>query len=117
MYVAEARRPGVDTVQTRTVEFTMDAVGKCQCIVCPVQADSSCAHELDKGVQSLLGPGAWGDPRHIEVPRVYCSTGGASCDDLDFDQACMCPKTCEVYRENKLHEWKYCQRGPASEIG
>lgn len=58
-----------------------------------------------------------GDAGQAEVPRVYCSKGEASCTDLDFDQGCLCPTSCAVYRENDLHEWKYCLRGSASKIG
>lgn len=65
----------------------------------------------------MLGPGAMGDPMPGDVPRVYCATGTATCDDLDFDAQCQCPKTCAVYRENELTQWKYCQRGSASDIG
>lgn len=65
----------------------------------------------------MLGPGAMGDPMPGDVPRVYCASGMATCDDLDFGQQCLCPKTCAVYRENQLDQWKYCQRGSATEIG
>lgn len=65
----------------------------------------------------MLGPGAMGMPSPDAVPRVYCATGTATCGDLDFEQQCLCPKTCEVYRESELSAWKYCQRGSAAEIG
>ncbi|MHB1323795.1 MAG: DUF2769 domain-containing protein [Coriobacteriia bacterium] len=52
-----------------------------------------------------------------DVPRLYCAAGLATCDDLDFDKDCQCPKACHVYRENDLAQWKYCMRGSAAEIG
>jgi hypothetical protein len=71
----------------------------------------------DRSVQSAMGPGAMGMPSAQDVPRVYCSSGTATCDDLNFEEQCQCPKTCQVYRENDLSQWKYCQRGSAAMIG
>ncbi len=65
----------------------------------------------------MMGPGAMGAPMPGDVPRLYCAAGLATCDDLDFDLDCQCPKTCQVYRENDLAQWKYCMRGSTAEIG
>jgi hypothetical protein len=71
----------------------------------------------DRSVQTRLGPGAIGSLERGDVPRVYCATGTATCDDLDLSQDCQCPKSCEVYREHDLTQWKYCERGSAAMIG
>ena len=44
------------------------------------------------------------------LPGMYCSTGKALCNDLDFEKECQCP-TCPVWMENKLEKKFYCQYG------
>jgi hypothetical protein len=97
--------------QTKTVEFTMANVDKCQCTNCPVEANSSCASGKMQAMQ-----GAQGMPAPRDVPKVYCSQGTASCGDLDFSQRCVCP-TCQVWQENGLSNYKYCQNGSAAQQG
>lgn len=99
--------------QSKQVRFTEDNVMKCQCASCPVQTDSACA--MDRVEQ--MGTGDWmASMSPQDVPKVYCSTGTATCGDLDFSQKCMCP-TCDVWAENDLHNYKYCQHGDASKLG
>jgi hypothetical protein len=97
--------------QNKQVQFTLDNIDKCQCLNCPVQHDSSCAMDKAKAMQPGQMPQSQSD-----VPKVYCSQGTAACDDLDFSQRCICP-TCAVWAENGLDNYKYCQNGPASQIG
>jgi hypothetical protein len=65
----------------------------CRCPSCPVLIKSTC----DK------------------TKVLYCSTGKAACNDLDGNQACMCP-TCLVWEENNLQSMYYCIKGSAQEI-
>lgn len=33
-----------------------------------------------------------------EFPWLYCATGEASCDDLNFEEECIC-RDCKVWKE------------------
>lgn len=97
------------------VEFNTDNLMKCICTSCPVQAESPCAADKNamlvdamESMDSMPAPDA--------VPGLYCSTGTAACDDLDFSKHCICPG-CMVFTENALTQNKYCQRGSAATIG
>jgi hypothetical protein len=37
-----------------------------------------------------------------EFPWLYCATGKASCDDLNFEEECIC-RDCKVWKENSLN--------------
>lgn len=94
--------------QAKLVEFTQDNVTKCQCLNCPVQAESVCAVDEQRAMGTT--------PTPEETPKVYCSSGSATCDDLDFSKQCSCP-TCSVWSENGLGNYKYCQNGSAAVQG
>ena len=51
-----------------------------------------------------------------EFPWLYCATGKASCEDLNFKEECKC-KDCKVYTENHLDKLDpvefYCKNGKA----
>jgi hypothetical protein len=55
-------------------------------------------------------------PPAADLPGLYCSSGVATCQDLDFDGICRC-MGCVVYAENVLDQSKYCRRGSAAKIG
>lgn len=94
------------------IDFNMDNIQKCLCPGCPVQAKSECVQDKLSKMQSRSG----GLPSTEDVPQVYCGTGKATCNDLDPNQSCQCPK-CEVWKEYKLGEAEpdsyYCVRGDA----
>lgn len=98
-----------------SVEFTKDNVMKCICGKCPVQAESACIADKSGKLMAGMESGMDEMPAPADVPGLYCSTGVASCDDLDFSQDCICPG-CPVHVENGLTQWKYCERGSAAEI-
>jgi hypothetical protein len=98
------------------VEFTLENADKCQCPKCPVQASSNCAQEkiqkvVDRQQEKTTGE-AVPDPE--EMPGLYCAeaVGKSTCDDLDFEQACIC-STCAVHQENGLMTGYYCRVGSA----
>ena len=92
--------------QTKHVDFTMENLAKCQCMNCPVQANSAWAAKKMAAMNMASMPAAQ------DTPKVYCSTGTAACGDIDFSQSCICG-TCVVWAENGLGNWKYCQNGSA----
>ncbi|MBI5232233.1 MAG: DUF2769 domain-containing protein [Coriobacteriales bacterium] len=117
-------------MQTRTVAFTADNIMKCQCGNCPVQDESACAADkmqalapMMEQMQGMMGEGSAMMsaqsgmlPSGEDLPGMYCSSGTATCNDLDFDQNCVCP-SCKVYTENDLANWKYCNQGSAEQVG
>ena len=93
------------------IEFTRENISKCLCPQCPVQAKSECAQTKMKMVQeSMRGM----SPEHSDVPGVYCTTGTATCSDLDPNKMCNCPN-CDVFKENSLAQREpgayFCQKG------
>lgn len=98
------------------VDFTRENVTKCLCGTCPVQADSACVTEKDTKLGEAMKAGMDGMPSPADVAGLYCSTGVATCNDLDFAQPCVCAD-CEVFAENGLGQGYYCERGNAATIG
>ena len=95
------------------IEFTRENISKCVCPQCPVQAESECAQTKMKKLQeSMTGM----SPEPSDVPGVYCSTGKATCSDLDPNKLCNCPN-CNVFKENNLEKGEpggyFCQNGRA----
>ena len=93
------------------VDFTAENVGKCQCPKCPVQSKSKCVSEK----LGTISHGLSKSPLLREdIPGVYCSTGKATCQDLDPTQSCMCGG-CSVFKESNLAAGKpagyYCRDG------
>jgi hypothetical protein len=84
----------------------------CRCPQCPVQMKSACSAKKSEEMKNNPNP----ETLSLEkIPGVYCSSGIASCDDLDDKQTCMCP-TCLVWDENNLQSTYYCMRGNAEAI-
>jgi len=86
------------------VDYNLINMNNCACCICTVQRHvSKCARERTKRIQAL-------EAREIdaisllkpkEFPWLYCSTGKAKCDDLDFEEECACSE-CEVWKEYDL---------------
>lgn len=91
------------------VDFTKDNIGKCLCGECPVQVQSACAKEKYAEAQKAKGM-----PRPEQVPGLYCSSGKATCKDLNWVEHCLCPG-CLVWAENSLKTNHYCSRGSADQ--
>ena len=97
------------------VQFTPENALKCACIRCPVETNSKCSKEKMEAIKKMIASGKKGPmPKPTEVPALYCSSGKASCKDLDFKQMCMCG-SCPVWSEYKLPAGKpaayYCKDG------
>ncbi len=95
------------------VPFTRPNAKKCICWECPVQANSQCIKENSEKMGEVMST------KYFEpeiVPGLYCSSGVASCKDIDTDQDCLCGG-CAVFREYNLGKGKptdhYCKNGNA----
>ena len=93
------------------VVFNSGNVGKCLCPKCPVQSKSKCVSEKLGTISHALSKSPL---LREDIPGVYCSTGKATCQDLDTTQSCMCG-SCSVFKENNLAAGKpagyYCRDG------
>lgn len=99
------------------VPYVLSNVERCMCPQCPVQADSACAQEKVRNLKNEMKDLNEGEtPDYQKVPGVYCSTGEATCRDLDPNQQCIC-KTCDVWREYCLEfgapMMYFCNNGKA----
>ena len=84
------------------VPYAITNIERCMCPKCPVQANSACT--LDKignlkNEMKSLGKNEAPEPQ--KVPGVYCSSGIATCTDLDPNKDCIC-QTCPVWVESCL---------------
>lgn len=93
------------------IEFNKKNFHTCLCPDCPVQAKSNCVQikiNPIKGSKDMVMPNPKG------VPGLYCTTGTATCTDIDPDKACQCPK-CDIWEEHNLGGGKpgknYCVNG------
>jgi hypothetical protein len=108
----------MNTSENSKVPYTLENIKRCMCPKCPVQANSKCAMDkLDSLVKALESAGEGNVPEPQNVPGVYCSTGKATCQDLDPNQQCIC-YTCEVWKEYNLGDGTpsmyFCQNGKAT---
>lgn len=111
----ELSTPGSTTFK---VPYTSANIKKCRCSECPVQADSQCAQDkLKSSKQKMENMPAGEVPPPEDVPGIYCSTGKATCQDLDPDKQCICG-TCEVWKEYGLKDSDpnnhFCHNGRAT---
>jgi hypothetical protein len=114
--------------QMKTVPYNVDTIMKCQCTSCPVQHESSCVmgkvqamSGMMEKMRTMMMPGEQGMsdmmlPSAEDMPGLYCSTGTATCGDLDYSMGCIC-MTCQVYLDNVLDNSKYCSKGSAAQVG
>jgi hypothetical protein len=90
------------------VQFSNENIKRCICPTCPVQRASACVKEKMKKLK--------GSPSTEEMPGMYCSSGLASCDDIDTEQMCICGE-CPVWEDNDLLDLEplgyYCRDGNA----
>ncbi len=80
------------------VPFNKTNITRCMCPQCGVQAKSKCA----KGKLQSLADALKKTPLAREdIPEVYCSSGKATCQDLDGGQNCICG-SCAVFSQFNL---------------
>ena len=93
------------------VPFTRVNAKKCICWECPVQANSACIKANTEKMGEVMSTKFF-EPE-IE-PGLYCSSGVASCKDIDTTQPCICGG-CPVYSDYSLEEGNpveyYCKDG------
>jgi hypothetical protein len=89
------------TIVTK-VPFDATNVGKCMCPKCPVQAKSQCVSGKLTTIKEALKKSPL---KREDIPGVYCSSGSATCKDIDSRQSCICG-TCRVYDQYKLGSGK-----------
>jgi hypothetical protein len=60
---------------------------------------------INSGVQNRDGKKmpAGEVPNPEDVPGIYCSTGKARCQDLNFERQCICG-SCEVWKEYDIKD-------------
>ncbi|NLN44883.1 MAG: DUF2769 domain-containing protein [Methanosarcina sp.] len=86
------------------VPYARSNIERCMCSLCPVQADSKCAQDKLQSSGKAMKDMPEGEvPNPEDVPGIYCSTGKATCRDLNFDRECICG-TSEVWKEYGLEE-------------
>jgi hypothetical protein len=85
-------------VSSSKVSFDTSNVGSCMCPKCPVQGESKCVKGKMGGIQKALQKKPL---KREDIPGVYCSTGTATCPDLDPTKSCMCAG-CPVFSKYNL---------------
>ncbi|MDD5169720.1 MAG: DUF2769 domain-containing protein [Syntrophales bacterium] len=80
------------------ISFTASNVSKCMCPKCPVQTKSACASGKLASIKDAL---AKKPLVREDIPGVYCSTGAATCTDLDPKQSCACG-SCAIFGQYNL---------------
>lgn len=100
----------------RGIDFSMKNIEKCLCMRCAVQIESQCVKDKQKLMllmknQDLDSPMMMGPDR---VPGLYCSTGKATCKDIDTKKVCKCNE-CLIWKENNLEKGTparyFCREG------
>lgn len=69
------------------IPFIRENVKKCICWQCPVQKDSKCIRHNEEIMGEVMAT------KHFQpeiVPGLYCSSGEASCKDIDPSRSCIC---------------------------
>lgn len=100
------------------VPYARSNIEKCMCSQCPVQGDSKCAQDKLRSSGEAMKKMPGGEiPNPEDIPGIYCSTGKATCQDLNFDRQCICG-TCEVWKEYGLEGVNpnnhFCKHGRAT---
>jgi hypothetical protein len=100
------------------VPYAGENISRCKCPQCPVQADSQCVQDEIKVSREAMRYMPAGDvPKPEYIPGVYCSEGKARCEDLDFNNQCICD-SCEVWKEYDIKDADpndhFCQHGRAT---
>lgn len=75
----------INTSENSKVPLTVKNIKKYMCPKCPVQASSKCPMDkLDSLVKVLENAGEGNVPEAQGVSGLYCSTGKATCHDLNL---------------------------------
>ncbi len=103
------------TTAEDVVPYSISNIERCMCPQCPVQAGSSCAQEKIGNLKNEMNNFTGNEiPEAQKVPGVYCSSGEATCTDLDPNEQCMC-KTCSVWTEycleRRIPMMYFCNNG------
>jgi hypothetical protein len=97
------------------IDFSMENIKKCLCIKCAVQIESQCVRDKEK-IMLLITQQDLDSPMRMDeerVPGLYCSTGKASCKDIDPKKVCKCNE-CPIWNGYKLETQRYfCRDGSA----
>ncbi len=98
------------------VPFTRQNAKKCRCCECPVQGDSLCVKQNSDRLGDVLVTKYFTSEI---MPGLYCSSGIATCDDIDTNRDCICG-TCTVFKNyglkiNKPYGY-YCRDGAAKHL-
>ncbi len=83
---------------TGIIPFTRSNAKKCLCWQCPVQIDSACIKANVKKMGDVMSTKFF---KPQVVPGLYCSSGIASCKDIDTNRSCICG-ACEIYHSYRL---------------
>jgi hypothetical protein len=99
--------------EIKNAPFTSAYVVQCMCPECPVQKSSKCTKEQLTNMGTTLCKDKT-PLRREEIPALYCSTGTATCADINTRQACICDM-CPVYASFKLENQTpggfFCREG------
>jgi hypothetical protein len=94
------------------IDFSMENIQKCLCSKCAVQIESQCVKDKLK-IMLLMTQQDLDSPMRMDevrVPGVYCSTGKASCKDIDTQKVCKCNE-CNIWNAYNLEPNKYFCKG------
>jgi len=112
------KAPAPAPAPAQKVTYTQENATLCICTKCPIQAESKCAGEKVKQMETMMARGMPEGmmPPSADLPGLYCATGFATCKDLDFSKMCMCGG-CPVWEKYKLASGKpmgyFCRDGKA----
>ena len=100
--------------KTIKIPFSTNNVMKCICTQCPVQTSSSCITGKKKAMNASMNK----EPLESEdIPGLYCSSGIATCQDIDTTKMCIC-MACPLWEEFNLSNGQpvgyYCRDGETS---
>lgn len=97
------------------IDFSMENIKKCLCNKCAVQIESQCVKDKQK-IMLLITQQDLDSPMRMDeerVPGLYCSTGRATCQDIDTKKVCKCNE-CPIWDEYGLVPQRYfCRDGSA----
>jgi Protein of unknown function (DUF2769) len=97
------------------IDFSMENIKKCLCNKCAVQIESQCVKDKQK-IMLLITQQDLDSPMRMDeerVPGLYCSTGRATCQDIDTKKVCKCNE-CSIWHEYGLESQRYfCRDGSA----
>lgn len=97
------------------IDFSMENIQKCLCCRCAVQIESQCVKDKQK-IMLLMTYQDLDSPMRMDegrVPGLYCTTGHASCKDIDTKKVCKCNE-CSIWDEYKLDPQRhFCKQGKA----